>query len=56
MKVIFAGGGTGGHLMVGLSAAEEIRSRFHDAEIVFLDLIKNLSGDVWNRRGTAIAR
>jgi UDP-N-acetylglucosamine--N-acetylmuramyl-(pentapeptide) pyrophosphoryl-undecaprenol N-acetylglucosamine transferase len=36
MKIIFAGGGTGGHLMVGLSTAEEIRSRFHDAEITFL--------------------
>ncbi|NUO08591.1 MAG: undecaprenyldiphospho-muramoylpentapeptide beta-N-acetylglucosaminyltransferase [Candidatus Brocadia sp.] len=35
MKVIFAGGGTGGHLMVGLSIAEEIRSRFHEAEIIF---------------------
>ena len=41
MKVIFAGG-TGGHLMVGLSVAEEIRSRFHEAEIIFLELIKNL--------------
>ncbi|GAN34958.1 MAG: undecaprenyldiphospho-muramoylpentapeptide beta-N-acetylglucosaminyltransferase [Candidatus Brocadia sinica] len=36
MKVIFAGGGTGGHLMVGLSTAEEICSRFHEAEIIFL--------------------
>ncbi len=35
MKIIFAGGGTGGHLMVGLSTAEEIRSRYHEAEIVF---------------------
>lgn len=45
MKVIFAGGGTGGHLMVGLSTAEEICSRFHEAEIIFWGRAKNLKSD-----------
>lgn len=35
MKVIFAGGGTGGHLMAGLSIAQEISSRFPGAHIIF---------------------
>src|SRR3972149_8852802 len=35
MRVLFAGGGTGGHLIAGISAAEEIRMRFHNAEIMF---------------------
>ncbi len=35
MKVIFAGGGTGGHLMAGLSIAQEISSRFPDTRIIF---------------------
>jgi UDP-N-acetylglucosamine--N-acetylmuramyl-(pentapeptide) pyrophosphoryl-undecaprenol N-acetylglucosamine transferase len=36
LKIIFAGGGTGGHLIAGLSIAEEITSRFPDAEVIFL--------------------
>ena len=36
MKVVFAGGGTGGHLIAGLSIAEEISSRFPYADIIFL--------------------
>ena len=46
MKIAFAGGGTAGHLMVGLSTAEEIRSRFNEAEIIFLAQTKNLKNDV----------
>ena len=35
MKVVFAGGGTGGHLMAGLSIAQEISSRFPGTRIIF---------------------
>ncbi len=35
MKVVFAGGGTGGHLMAGLSIAQEISFRFPSTRIVF---------------------
>ena len=42
MKIAFAGGGTAGHLMVGLSTAEEIRSRFNEAEIIFFGTDKKL--------------
>lgn len=51
MKVIFAGGGTGGHLMVGLSTAEEIRFRFHDAKIVFFGTGKEFEKRCVEQRG-----
>jgi len=51
MKVIFAGGGTGGHLMVGLSVAEEIRSRFHEAEIIFFGTDKKFEKRCVEERG-----
>lgn len=51
MKVIFAGGGTGGHLMVGLSTAEEIRSRFNSAEIIFFGTGKELERHCVERQG-----
>ncbi|MGR3293708.1 MAG: undecaprenyldiphospho-muramoylpentapeptide beta-N-acetylglucosaminyltransferase [Candidatus Scalindua sp.] len=45
MKVVFAGGGTGGHLMAGLSIAQEISSRFPDTRIIFFGTNKkNESG------------
>ena len=40
MKVIFAGGGTGGHLIAGLSIAQEISSRFPGANIIFFGTSK----------------
>ncbi len=36
MKALFAAGGTGGHVNPALSAAEELRRRFPDAEILFV--------------------
>lgn len=51
LKVIFAGGGTGGHLMVGLSTAEEICSRFKEAEIMFFITDKKLEKHCIEQRG-----
>lgn len=36
MKIIFAAGGTGGHINPALAAAGEIRERYPDAEILFI--------------------
>lgn len=36
MKILFAAGGTGGHINPALSVAQEIRSRYPDAEILFV--------------------
>lgn len=35
MRIVFAGGGTGGHLMAGVATAEEMRSRVPGVEIAF---------------------
>lgn len=35
-KIIISGGGTGGHIFPAISIANEIRSRFPDAEILFV--------------------
>lgn len=36
MKIMFAAGGTGGHINPALACAQEIRSRYPDAEILFV--------------------
>lgn len=51
MKIAFAGGGTAGHLMVGLSTAEEVRSRFNEAEIVFFGTDKKFEKRCVEQRG-----
>ncbi|MFH0963648.1 MAG: undecaprenyldiphospho-muramoylpentapeptide beta-N-acetylglucosaminyltransferase [Planctomycetota bacterium] len=42
MRVIFAGGGTGGHLFPGIAVAEALRRRFGDAEIRFVGSRKRI--------------
>ena len=48
MRIAFAGGGTAGHLMPGVTVATELMKRFPDADIVFLgtqgDLEKRVIG------------
>ena len=36
MKVMIAGGGTGGHVFPGIAVAEELRRSRPDAEVVFV--------------------
>ena len=41
-KIIISGGGTGGHLFPALSIANEIKSRFPDADILFVGAEKRM--------------
>ncbi len=51
MKVVIAGGGTGGHLYPGLALAETIRTRHADAEIIFVGTARGLESRVIPERG-----
>ncbi len=51
LRVIFAGGGTGGHLFPALAIADEIRSRYPDAAITFIGTKTKIEARVVPRRG-----
>lgn len=51
MRLVFAGGGTGGHLYPGIAIAEEIRRRCPDAAIAFIGNGKTLEGRIVPERG-----
>jgi UDP-N-acetylglucosamine--N-acetylmuramyl-(pentapeptide) pyrophosphoryl-undecaprenol N-acetylglucosamine transferase len=51
LRILFAGGGTGGHLYPGIAIAEEIRKRRPEAAIVFVGNGKTLEARVVPERG-----
>ena len=51
MKVLIAGGGTGGHLFPGIALAEEVVTRHHKNEVVFVGTEKGLEARVVPQAG-----
>ncbi len=54
MRVVIAGGGTGGHLYPGLALAEELQKRNPGTEIVFMGTVHGIEARVVPREGYAI--
>lgn len=54
MKVIIAGGGTGGHIFPAISIAEEIKGRNKLNEVLFVGTRKGLENDLLSKRGFRI--
>ncbi|HEX8701058.1 MAG TPA: UDP-N-acetylglucosamine--N-acetylmuramyl-(pentapeptide) pyrophosphoryl-undecaprenol N-acetylglucosamine transferase, partial [Myxococcaceae bacterium] len=51
MKVLIAGGGTGGHLFPGIALAEEVVTRHHRNEVVFVGTERGLEARVVPQAG-----
>ncbi|WP_434382434.1 undecaprenyldiphospho-muramoylpentapeptide beta-N-acetylglucosaminyltransferase [Melittangium boletus] len=51
MKVLIAGGGTGGHLYPGIALAEEVVTRHHANKVVFVGTERGLEARVVPREG-----
>ncbi len=51
MKVLIAGGGTGGHLFPGIALAEEVVTRHHGNEVVFVGTERGLEARVVPKEG-----
>ena len=51
IKVIFTGGGTGGHIFPGLAMAQEFQKRLPQAKIVFIGTARGLEKDIVPRYG-----
>ena len=51
IKLLIAGGGTGGHLFPGVAIAEEINRRYANSEILFVTGRRKIESDVLSRSG-----
>lgn len=51
MKVLIAGGGTGGHLFPGIALASDIKEKYPEAQIVFVGTEKGLEAKVIPKTG-----
>ncbi len=54
MKVVIAGGGTGGHLFPGIAVAEEFRGRGLAVDIIFVGTVHGIEARVIPREGYTI--
>jgi len=54
MRVIIAGGGTGGHLFPGIAIAEELQRRRDDTEVIFVGTEHGIESRIIPREGYAI--
>lgn len=55
MRIMFAAGGTGGHINPALSVAQEIRSRYPDAEILFVGTADKMEATLVPKAGFAFS-
>lgn len=55
MRILFAAGGTGGHINPALSVAEEVRNRYPDAEILFVGTKEKMESTLVPRAGFSFA-
>ena len=56
LTLVFAGGGTGGHLYPALAIADEIRRRHHDARVVFVGTEGKIESRVVPARGYPLVK
>ena len=54
LRVVIAGGGTGGHLYPGIAVARELLARRPDAQISFAGTAKGIESRVIPREGFAL--
>ena len=54
LRVVIAGGGTGGHLYPGIAVARELLARRPDAEILFVGTARGIEARVIPREGFAL--
>src|SRR5436309_11112975 len=54
VRVVIAGGGTGGHLYPGIAVARELLARRPDAEISFAGTARGIESRVIPREGLAL--
>lgn len=51
MRIIIAGGGTGGHIFPGIAIADEITARDESAEVIFVGTEKGIEGSIVPHEG-----
>ena len=56
MRILFAAGGTGGHINPALAVAGEIRERYPDAEILFVGTKEKMEARLVPAAGFALSR